>query len=183
MTLEAMGIGYAPAEPQAGVAEPVDVTVPIAGIAYRGIDGLRETFFMDCPLAVALGRAASVFSDHEVVEVADFGVYNYRCIGEGTPPDCPMGISQHAFARAIDVAALVTADGTSFSVNDDWVIDPDPEATCEALTEGAADTFLHAVSCDLHAAGVFNLILTPNYNDEHRNHWHCDLTPDVLAIL
>ena len=117
-----------------------------------------------------------------MVEVLDFGVYNYRCIGGGTPPDCPNGISQHAYGRAIDVAGFVTGDGTSTSVNDDWVIDPDAEETCEAATDGAADAFLHDVACALHEAAVFQIILTPNYNADHRDHFHCDLTPDLLVI-
>ena len=181
-TLEAMGIESAVAEPRMGVEEPTDVTVPIAGIAYDAGDGPRETFFMDCPLAVALGRAAEVFAALDVVAVSDFGIYNYRCIGSGTPPDCPQGLSQHALGRALDIAGVTTSEGTFYSVNDDWVIDPDGEDTCSAATETAADAFLHQLACDLHAAAVFNILLTPNYNADHRNHFHGDLTPETSFI-
>jgi len=161
-----------------GVADPVTVTTPINGMVHRYVsnDTPRETFFMDCSLALSLARAASHFRRHDIVEVADIGVYNYRCIGGGTPPDCPNGISQHAYAKAIDLAGFTDKNGEFYSVNDDWVIDPDGN-TCSAATENDKDAFLHQLICELKADRVWNIVLTPNYNDAHRNHFHVDLTP------
>ena len=65
---------------------------------------------------------------------------------------------------------------TFCSVNDDWVIDPDSEETCAAPAEPGADAFLHETICALKDAGVWNIVLTPNYNADHRNHFHVDLT-------
>ena len=111
------------------------------------------------------------------VEVADIGVYNYRCIGgEGTPPDCPRGMSQHAYAKAIDLAGFTLDDGSYAEVKTDWVIDPDGEPTCEAPAEPGADQWLHDTICALKRAGVWNIVLTPNYNADHRDHFHVDLT-------
>jgi hypothetical protein len=132
---------------------------------------------MDCELARALALAAPVLASHGVVEVADYGVYNYRCIDQSVQPPCPgSSLSQHAYAKAIDIAGLTTMDGAFYSVNDDWVIDPDGEETCAAATDGPKDAYLHAVLCDLYANEVFHIYLTPNYNSAHRNHWHVDLT-------
>lgn len=164
----------------AGVDDPIRLTLPANGMSYRYVSNTdpRSVFtVVHCELAVSLARAAPMLRARGVVEVADIGVYNYRCIGGGTPPDCPNGISQHAYAKAIDIAGLTIEDGTFYSVNDDWVIDPDPEDTCLAPTEPGADTFLHQTICELKQAGVWNIVLTPNYNDAHRNHFHVDLTP------
>ena len=110
---------------------------------------------------------------HGVSEIVDIGIYNYRCIDQTkTPPNCTL--SQHAYAKAIDIAELVTTDGTHYSVLNDWVIDT--TATCSAETANDKDSFLHRVICELKAAGVWNIVLTPNYNDAHRNHFHVDLT-------
>lgn len=177
--LDFHGVDYEPGPEQPGVEDPVTVTPPIAGIAYRGLyqDAPRETFFMDCELALSLVRAAPMLGSRDIVEVADLGVYNYRCIGgEGTPPDCPRGVSWHAYAKAIDIAGFTTGDGLYYSVEDDWVIDPESEPTCEAGTEGGADTLLHELICELKAQDVWNIVLTPNYNSAHRNHFHVDLT-------
>ena len=50
--------------------------------------------------------------------------------------------------------------------------------TCAAETEPGADAFLHELICALKEAGTWNIVLTPNYNADHRDHFHVDLTPD-----
>jgi hypothetical protein len=162
-----------------GVPDPVTVTTPINGIVHRYAlsESPRATFFMDCSLALSLARAASHLRRRDVVDMLDLGVYNYRCIGGGTPPDCPNGISEHAYARAIDIAGVHTADGTYYSVNDDWVISSSEIPTCEAEPADEKDAFLRGLICDLKADGVWSIVLTPNYNAAHRDHFHVDLKP------
>jgi hypothetical protein len=149
------------------------------GLGYRGVGATspRTTLFGDCTLIRSLAHAASFLRERGVVEITDYGIYNYRCIGSGTPPNCPNGLSQHAYATAIDLAGFTVDDSTYASVNDDWVIDPDAQDTCEAPTEGGKDAFLHELICALKGAGIWNIVLTPNYNADHRNHFHVDLTP------
>jgi hypothetical protein len=167
-----------------GVADPVTADVPINGVSYRVLDAAnpRTKMFGDCTLIRSLARAAPILRGHGIVEVSDLGIYNYRCIGGGTPPNCPQGISQHAYATAIDIAAFEDDAGERSVVNDDWVIDPDSEDTCAAPTEPGKDQFLHTVICDLKNANTWNIVLTPNYNADHRNHFHVDLTPDADFI-
>ena len=162
-----------------GVAESITVVPPIGGIDYRflGDATLRADLSADCSLIVALADSAPILRARGVVEVVDIGVYNYRCIGGGTPPNCPEGISQHAFATAIDIAGYLTSDGEYYSVNDDWVIDSGG-STCGAVTENTRDEFLHEIICAQKAAGIWNIVLTPNFNAAHRNHFHVDLTPN-----
>lgn len=182
--LDLYNLSYEAGPDRQGVSNPVTVTTPINGIVHRYVsnDTPRETFFMDCSLALSLARAASHLRRNDVVELVDIGVYNYRCIGGGTPPDCPNGISQHAYAKAIDIAGVTDKQGVYYSVNDDWVIDPDSEQTCAAATEPGKDEFLHQLICELKADGVWNIVLTPNYNDAHRNHFHVDLTSGANYI-
>ena len=177
--LDVYGAAYQLGPDRPGVADPVTLTTPINGMNYRayGAAAVRTTFFMDCTLAVSLLEAAPHLRERNIVEVTDIGVYNYRCIGgEGTPPDCPRGMSQHAYAKGIDLAVLTTADGTTYSVNDDWVIDPSTERTCDAATADEKDALLHDAICALKRDHVWNIVLTPNYNADHRNHFHVDLT-------
>jgi hypothetical protein len=161
-----------------GVPDPVTLTPPINGMPFRylGNANPRATFFMDCSLARSLLEAAPYLRERGIVEATDIGVYNYRCIGTGTPPDCPSGMSQHAYAKAIDLAGFTDGDGNFYSVNDDWVIDPSTEPTCSAATADDKDAFLHELICELKANGIWNIVLTPNYNAAHRNHFHVDLT-------
>lgn len=170
-----------PASP--GVKDPVTVTMPINGMPYRSGGALRTKMFGDCTLVRALAVAAPMLRARMIVEVTDLGVYNYRCIGNtGTPPNCPNGISQHAYGNAIDLASFKDIAGMTYVVKTDFVIDPAPEKTCTAPTDPGKDRFLHELICALKAANVFNIALTPNYNADHRDHFHVDLTPGANFI-
>jgi hypothetical protein len=169
-----------PANP--GVADPITVKVPINGVGYRysGNTDPRKTLMGDCALIKSLAEAAPIMRSHDITELVDIGIYNYRCIDQSeTPPNCTM--SQHAYAKAIDIAAWVTSDGTKYSVLDDWELDA-ASTTCTAETEPGKDEFLHRVICELKAADVWNIVLTPNYNADHRNHFHVDLTKGADTI-
>ena len=176
--LDLYGVAYTVGPANEGVSDPVTLTLPVNGMRFRYIANTtqRSKFFMDCTLARSLVLAAPFWRTRGVVEVADYGVYNYRCIGSGTPPNCPNGMSQHAYAKAIDLAAFTTADDATYTVETDWVIDPAAERTCEAATAGDKDAWLHQVICALKADDVWNIVLTPNYNADHRDHFHVDLT-------
>lgn len=174
------GVDFTVGPARPGVQDPVTAKLPINGVPYKvvGATNPRTEMFGDCTIIKSLAEAAPAFRARDIALVTDYGVYNYRCIGGGTPPDCPNGISQHAYGTAIDLAGFTTSDATYYSVNDDWVIDPNAEETCAAPTEPGKDQFLHELICELKAAGVWNIVLTPNYNADHRNHFHVDLTPE-----
>ncbi len=165
-----------PASP--GVMDPVTVTMPINGMPFRSGGATRTKMFADCTIIKSLAQAAPMLRAKQIVEVTDLGVYNYRCIGNtGTPPNCPNGISQHAYGNAIDLASFKDMAGATYVVNTDFVIDPAPEKTCSAATVAGKDQFLHELICGLKAAKLFNIVLTPNYNADHRDHFHVDMTP------
>jgi hypothetical protein len=175
--LDLYKLDYAKGPANQGVADPITVTLPLNGVAYRysGNTTQRKTLYGDCQLMKSLAQAAPIVRSHEIQEIIDIGIYNYRCIDQSlTPPDCTM--SQHAYAKAIDLAEFVTSDGTHYSVLKDWVIDS--TATCAAETSNDKDAFLHQLICELKAAKTWNIVLTPNYNADHRNHFHVDLTKD-----
>lgn len=180
--LDLYKLDYTTGPANQGIADPVTVKAPINGVAYRynGSMDQRKTVYGDCELLKSLAEAAPILRANDVKEFVDIGIYNYRCIDQSlTPPNCSM--SQHAYAKAIDIAAFITSDDTKYSVLTDWLIDP-ASTTCTAATEPGKDAFLHKVICELKAAGVWNIVLTPNYNAAHRNHFHVDLTEDADTI-
>lgn len=69
--------------------------------------------------------------------------------------------SEHAAGRAIDIAAFELRDGTRISVRRDW------------SDKGARGLFLRLVA--RRACGVFNLVLSPNYDRAHHDHLHLDI--------
>lgn len=174
--LDLYKLDYVTGPANQGIADPITVTLPLNGVAYRysGNTTDRKTLMGDCTLMKSLAQAAPIFRAHDITRIIDIGIYNYRCIDQSlSPPNCSM--SQHAYAKAIDLAELVTSADVHYSVLKDWVIDTGG-MTCTAATENEKDAFLHTIICELKAADVWNIVLTPNYNADHRNHFHVDLT-------
>ena len=178
--LEARNVSYLPAAARPGVAQPVFVRMPLNGVSYfaAGEPRRQRRLFMDCKLALALHRAGETLTARGIRAVEHFGVYAYRCIA-GTDP-CKL--SQHAHATAIDLHAFRGARGRNYNVESDWVIDHAGQSTCAAQTKGPKDALLHELACAWNESGLFNIILTPNYNADHRNHFHVDLTPQERYI-
>jgi hypothetical protein len=176
--LDLYHLDYSTGPANQGIADPITVKLPLNGVAFRysGNTDPRKTLYGDCTLMHSLAQAAPIVRSHDVQEIIDIGIYNYRCIDQSlTPPNCTM--SQHAYAKAIDLAEFVTGDGTHYSVLKDWVIDT-TGTTCSAATENDKDAWLHQLICELKSDDVWNIVLTPNYNADHRNHFHVDLTKD-----
>jgi hypothetical protein len=92
----------------------------------------------------------------QVETIEHFGSYSCRRLygrGEGD-------WSEHATANALDVAGFTLSDGTRISVASHWD------------DGGARERFLKQVrdgACDLFAT-----VLSPDYNQAHRDHFHLD---------
>jgi len=126
---------------------------------------------MACELAAAFALwtrqvmqpAAEAFFGQPVAEVDHYGVYACRRI-YGQTGGAP---SRHAQAEAIDIAGVRLSDGTRVTVLDDWD-DPGPKGR-----------FLHRIRDD--GCRLFRVALSPDYNAEHRNHLHFDMSPYRLC--
>jgi hypothetical protein len=149
---------------------PIRLSSPINGISYRYVShDDAQPIFMACPLADALWNLSEMLQEFDVVEVGHIGVYNCRLIG-GTN-----SISEHGYARAIDLKWFRTSDGTVYDVEDHWEHD-----TLDFRTD--AGRILYEIGQQMFERRVFNIILTPNYNAAHDNHFHVDLTPGARFI-
>ena len=181
--LQQRGVNFSVGSANPGVADPVTVVPPLNGITFTRNGGTPVTqMFMDCNLALALHRMTASLLARGIDTVDHFGIYNYRCIlGQGTPPNCSIGLDSHSFGTAIDFASF-SGGGQTYSVLDDWVIDGDPQGTCAAAPANAKDALLRDLVCSWFGAAIFNIILTPNYNAAHENHFHVDLTPGASFI-
>jgi len=127
--------------------------------------GLSSSFLASCPLAVgfalferhSLQPAAQAVFGQAVTRVEHLGSFACRNIynrAEGR-------LSQHASANALDIAGFRLADGRSISVLKDWP------------GQGDKARFLRQVRDD--ACDDFNVVLSPDYNAAHRNHFHLDM--------
>jgi hypothetical protein len=113
------------------------------------------------------------------VEVTHYGTYNCRQIA-GT--NC--SLSQHALGKAIDFGAFKLADGGVISLSQDWEpvtsipIEPRNDNPCRfnytPVTEKGR--WLYDLAYKMCDARVWSVLLTPNYNAAHDDHFHLDLT-------
>jgi hypothetical protein len=117
-----------------------------------------------CPVAAALALwewhvvqpAALRHFGSKVASVDHFGSYSCRRIygrSEGA-------WSEHSSANAVDVAGFRLADGTRISVVGDW------------KDRGAKGRFLRDARNG--ACNLFATVLSPDYNEAHRDHFHLD---------
>ncbi|KTC58602.1 extensin [Pseudomonas fluorescens ABAC62] len=144
-----------------------DAVCPLRNILrVQGADvALSSSFLASCPLAVAfalferhsLQPAAQAVFGQSVARVDHLGSFACRNIygrAEGR-------LSQHASANALDVAGFRLADGRSISVLKDWPGEGDSARFLRQVRDGACD--------------YFNVVLSPDYNAAHRNHFHLDM--------
>jgi hypothetical protein len=130
----------------------------------QSVAALNRPVQMSCGLALALNDferavvqpAAWARFGQPVVRLHHVGAY--VCRGRSSDPG---RLSEHAFGRAIDVIAFELADGTRIRVADHW------------LGAGARSAFLREVARG--ACRHFGVVLTPNHDRAHRDHFHLDV--------
>lgn len=121
---------------------------------------------MTCPLARQFTRwtreavqpAAQRWLGSRVVRIESFGTYSCRPVNGQSGNK----LSEHGLANAVDTAVFVLADERRISVLDGWQSDDD-------------DT--RAFLRDIHQAACrrFGVVLGPDANAYHRNHFHFDM--------
>jgi hypothetical protein len=131
---------------------------------------LSPSVVMTCPLAVRyvlwdrqVLRPASVeVMGSAVARVDNLGTYSCRRVyGSVDASDRP---SEHARANALDVAGLTLEDGQRVTLLGDW------DGTGPAGARGAK--LLKQLRDG--ACRIFSTVLTPDYNDAHKDHFHLD---------
>jgi hypothetical protein len=163
--LKRAGVRFAELEPvtrgQCGYADAVRLDA--GGARTIGFDPARPG--MACPVAAALSMwewnvvqpAALRRFGSRVVTFEHFGTYNCRPIAGSS------SLSQHSYARAIDIAGFVLANGRRITVMRDWWGKNDAAAFLRDVRNGA---------CEL-----FSTTLSPDYNAAHHDHLHLDEQP------
>jgi hypothetical protein len=181
--LDALGLAWAPSGPLRGVEDPVRVQPNIRGVRYRYVSSSTPTpMVMDCVLAPRLVRLSEIVREYGIDEVIHIGIYNYRCIGGGDPDSGTCTPSMHAYARAIDLHAFgLEGSDAVYSTETDFVITMRGDR-CPLASFSEPDRILKAIACRLFEERVFQIILTPNYNSAHRNHYHVDMTEGAMYL-
>jgi hypothetical protein len=172
-------------EPSRGVREAVRVTGGLHGVTFRTNEKDRagSTYeITDCRLVLALDDFAQILAGHDVVEVRHYSIY--RAPDKSWPED-KIG-SRHAGALAIDAARFIKSDGSFLDVLDHF----HGAIGAKTCGDGAKPkpvtpeaTELREILCAAVSQHLFNVVLTPNFNRPHRNHFHLEITEGVKWFL
>lgn len=170
--LRETGVEHRHLEELEGVQTPVEVTGPVGGLRFKTLG--RQPLRCDCRLVLALLRAAPYLTALGVSELHFSSAYRKNRKKSGRP-------SRHSLGLAIDVHRF-TVDGEVLRVDQDYV-----KGQGEACQEGAPP--LNRIACVLSRLGLFDVVLTPDYDAAHANHFHLDIlglyrrraTPSYMA--
>lgn len=171
-----------------GVIAPVRIPGAIGGVTFHSMlpASQRKTSpyeIYDCRLVLALDDYAKILAKYDIVEAVHYSVYR---------PPTPKAVAngpgrRHSGALAIDIGYFKTKDGKTINVEKDFhgrigQKPCGPKATPTTGLPGEA-TKLRALVCEAADAQLFNVMLTPDYNWPHRNHFHFEVTAGAKWIL
>jgi hypothetical protein len=173
-------VDFVPAQPTPGVLAPVRLRGPLAGgvsIHSALPEAARAKAAMeifDCRLVLALDDFSAMVAKHGVVTMIHLSAYRPR-----KQFGCTRKYAgkQHCAALAVDIARFERKDGTALVVQRDW------HGRVGRPTCPARPNELWSIVCDAADRALFNVMLTPNFNAQHFNHIHVEITPDAGWML
>ncbi len=170
------------------VLAPVRLQGPLRGVSIHSVLSPVErarssSEILDCRLVLALDDFAGLVVQRGVVEIVHLSGYRPRSANGCTPK---YDGKQHCGALAIDVATFKRSDGTVLQVERDFhghIGLPTCAATAGPSPPSAESTELWSFVCESARRAIFHVILTPNFNAEHKNHFHLEITPEAAWML
>jgi hypothetical protein len=165
--LDARHVAYKHAS-RPGIQLGVELTGTVGGIAVTSED---QPLVIDCSLAVSLDEAGKYLQALGVDKATFSSAYSRRNV-RGTNH-----ASKHSFGLAIDVHTFAGPEVGSLRVDRDFEQGLGDEVDCVGapLTQGGA--VLKILQCQLVRSGLFYLVLSPDYDDAHHDHYHLEVKP------
>jgi hypothetical protein len=174
-------------ESWSGVRDGVRLTGPLRGVEFRTNLAAKQRAttpweIADCRLVLAIDDFAEILAAHDVIDVRHYSIHRL------VPKSWPNGkqATRHMGGVAIDAARFLLEDGTYLDVDKHWnggIGRPtcgDKAAPYPATAEAVK---LRAILCEAVSRRLFNVVLTPNYNRPHKNHFHLEVTEGVKWFL
>jgi hypothetical protein len=165
--LTARKVAWRPAA-RPGIVHAVEITGPLGGVSLSSPNG---PLVIDCSLAVSLDEAGRHLRNVGI-EAATFSSAYARRNVRGTKRP-----SKHSYGLAIDVHTFSGPDLGTLHVDRDYEQGLGDAVDClgRPLTQGGA--VLKLAQCQLVRSGLFHLVLSPDYDDAHHDHFHLEAKP------
>ena len=148
--LDARHVAYKRAS-RPGIAHAVELTGTIGGIQLVSDD---QALVIDCSLAVSLDEAGRYLRALGIAKATFSSAYSRRNVRGTNRP------SKHSFGLAIDVHTFTGPELGTLRVD---------------RTQGGA--VLKILQCQLVRSGLFHLVLSPDFDDAHHDHFHLEVKP------
>jgi hypothetical protein len=151
-----------------GIANGVEITGPIGGVAMSSPD---MSLVIDCSLAISLDEAGRYLRALGIEKVTFSSAYAQRKVRGTNRP------SKHSYGLALDVHTFSGPEIGTLTIDRDYEQGLGSEVDClgKPLTQGGA--VLKVLQCQLVRSGLFHLVLSPDFDDAHHDHFHLEATP------
>ena len=168
--LDARGVRWKSAA-RPDIAIPVEIDGPLGGVAWHHAG--KGALVIDCSLAVSLAEAGPYLVALGVERATFSSAYARRNVRGTSRP------SKHSYGLAIDVARFTGASIGDLAVVLDYEQGLGDAVDClgQPATQGGA--ILKVLQCQLVRSGLFHLVLSPDYDDAHHDHFHLEAKPWV----
>lgn len=163
--LDTRKVSYKPAR-AVGIAHPVEITGALGGVTY---ESYGQPFVIDCSLAVSLVEVGRYFRALGIVTAKFSSAYSRRNV-RGT--DRP---SKHSFGLAIDIHSFSGRDALRVDRDYERNLGDDVDCLGKPLTQGGA--VLKLLQCQFARSGLFTLVLSPDFDADHHDHFHLEVRP------
>jgi len=157
--LAARKVAFVPAT-RRGVAHAVAITGPLGGVSYA------PQLVIDCSLAVSLDEVGHYLRALGIERATVISAYSVRNVRDTNVP------SKHSYGLAVDISAFGT-----LRVDRDYETDLGDDVDCIGRPTTRAAAILKTLQCQLVRSGLFHLVLTPDYDGDHRDHFHLEVLP------
>ena len=164
--LESRHVGFKHARKQ-GIANAVEIVGALGGVEITG----QSPLVIDCSLAVSLDEAARYMRGLGIDKATFSSAYSRRNVRGTNRP------SKHSYGLAIDLHSFIGPDVGTLSVARDYEQGLGDAVDCVGQPLTQAGALLKVLQCQLVRSGLFYLVLSPDYDDAHHDHYHLEVKP------
>lgn len=168
--LDDLGVRYERAK-RKRIETAVLVKGDLGGVEYRSYS--NKPLVLDCSLVYSLTRAGRFLRGAGVHAVTYSSAYQIRNI-RGTARR-----SKHSYGLAIDMHTFHTDDLGALSVTDDYEQGMGDSVDCIGDPITSKGALLKQLDCQFTRSQLFRIILTPDYDAGHYNHYHVEALPST----
>jgi hypothetical protein len=151
-----------------GIEDAVEITGPLGGVTFTS---WGQPLVIDCSLAVSLDEAGHYLRALGLDTATFSSAYSRRKVRFTDH------WSKHSFGLAIDVHTFSGPDLGTLRVDRDFEQGLGDEVDCVGAPLTQAGAVLEILKCQLVRSGLFQLVLTPDYDDAHHDHFHLQVKP------